>query len=74
MPQFKRIQYHQYGGPELLRLESVDVPTPGKGEVLVRVRAAAANPIDWRVRRFSATFQRPDVARSEDAAARRSAA
>jgi len=50
MPQFKRIQYHQYGGPELLRLESADVPTPGKGEVLVRVRAAAANPIDWRVR------------------------
>jgi NADPH:quinone reductase-like Zn-dependent oxidoreductase len=50
MPQFKRIQYHQYGGPELLRLESVDVPAPGKGEVLVRVRAAAANPIDWRVR------------------------
>jgi NADPH:quinone reductase-like Zn-dependent oxidoreductase len=50
MPQFKRIQYHRYGGPELLRLESVDVPTPGKGEVLVRVRVAAANPIDWRVR------------------------
>lgn len=50
MPQFKRIQYHQYGGPELLRLESVDVPTPGKGEVRVRVRAAAANPIDWRLR------------------------
>lgn len=50
MPQFKRIQYHQYGGPELLRLESVDVPTPGKGDVLVRVRAAAANPLDWRVR------------------------
>lgn len=54
MPQFKRIQYHQYGGPELLRLESVDIPTPGKGEVLVRVRAAAANPIDWRVRRGDA--------------------
>jgi NADPH:quinone reductase-like Zn-dependent oxidoreductase len=50
MPQFQRIQYHQYGGPELLRLESADVPTPGKGEVLVRVRAAAANPIDWRIR------------------------
>jgi NADPH:quinone reductase-like Zn-dependent oxidoreductase len=50
MPQFKRIQYHQYGGPKRMRLESADVPVPGKGEVLVRVRAAAANPIDWRVR------------------------
>lgn len=50
MPQFKRIQYHRYGGPDQLRLESAEVPAPGGAEVLVRVRAAAANPIDWRVR------------------------
>jgi NADPH:quinone reductase-like Zn-dependent oxidoreductase len=46
----KRIQYHQYGGPELMRFEDFEPARPGAGEVLVRVRAAAANPYDWKVR------------------------
>ena len=39
------------GGPEVLKIEDVDVPRPGDGEVLVRVNAASVNPIDWKVRR-----------------------
>ncbi|MDR7280252.1 NADP-dependent oxidoreductase [Catenuloplanes atrovinosus] len=46
----KRVQYHQYGGPEVLRLEDFTPARPGPGEVLVRVRAAAANPMDWKIR------------------------
>ena len=46
----KRIQYHEYGGPEVMRLEDFEPGRPGSGEVLVRVRAAAANPYDWKVR------------------------
>jgi NADPH:quinone reductase-like Zn-dependent oxidoreductase len=46
----KRIQYHRYGGPEVMRLENFELPRPGKGEVLVRVMAAAANPMDWKIR------------------------
>ncbi|MEU5090935.1 NADP-dependent oxidoreductase [Streptomyces sp. NPDC021356] len=46
----KRIQYHQYGGPEVMRLEDFEPTRPGSGEVLVRVRAAAANPMDWGIR------------------------
>ncbi|SEF24449.1 NADPH:quinone reductase [Amycolatopsis pretoriensis] len=46
----KRIQYHQYGGPDVLRLEDCSPPAPGPGEVLVHVRAAAANPMDWKIR------------------------
>lgn len=38
-----------YGGPEVLALESVAVPAPGPGEVVVDVRAAALNPIDWKL-------------------------
>ena len=40
----RSIQYHQYGGPELMRLEEVEPGSPGNGQMLVRVRAAAANP------------------------------
>jgi NADPH:quinone reductase-like Zn-dependent oxidoreductase len=39
------------GGPEVLRVEDVAQPEPGDGEVLVRVRAASINPIDWKQRR-----------------------
>jgi NADPH:quinone reductase-like Zn-dependent oxidoreductase len=46
----QRIQYDKYGGPELMRLEEAEPPAPGKGRVLVRVRAAAANPMDWKMR------------------------
>lgn len=45
-----RIQYHRYGGPEEMRLETAPIPEPGRGQVRVRVRAAAANPADYKVR------------------------
>ncbi|WP_370677290.1 NAD(P)-dependent alcohol dehydrogenase [Pleomorphomonas sp. PLEO] len=46
----QRIQYHRYGGPEVMRLEAYDLPAPGKGELLVRVKAASINPLDWKLR------------------------
>ncbi|SFD22782.1 NAD(P)-dependent alcohol dehydrogenase [Collimonas sp. OK412] len=46
----KRIQYNKYGGPELMRLDDFEVATPGKGEVAVKVKFAAINPIDWKLR------------------------
>jgi NADPH:quinone reductase-like Zn-dependent oxidoreductase len=50
MPTMKRVQYHRYGGPGLMRLEAVEMPAPGKGQVLVRVLAASVNAIDWHIR------------------------
>jgi NADPH:quinone reductase-like Zn-dependent oxidoreductase len=46
----KRIQYHRYGGPEVMRLEEFVPAAPRGHQVLVRVRAAAANPMDWMIR------------------------
>jgi NADPH:quinone reductase-like Zn-dependent oxidoreductase len=46
----KRIQYSKYGGPDLMRLEEFELATPGKGEVAVKIKFAAINPIDWKVR------------------------
>ncbi|MGI5254576.1 NAD(P)-dependent alcohol dehydrogenase [Actinacidiphila glaucinigra] len=40
-----------FGPPEVLRLQEVDRPEPGAGEVVVRVRAAALNPYDWHMMR-----------------------
>ena len=42
----KVIRVHQFGGPEVLRLEDVSVPTPGPGQVLVRVHAIGVNPVE----------------------------
>jgi len=47
----KRVQYHRYGGPDVLSLDEAPTPAPGRGQVLVRVRAAAANAMDWKIRR-----------------------
>jgi NADPH:quinone reductase-like Zn-dependent oxidoreductase len=40
-----------YGGVERLELREIDPPEPGSGQLLVRVRAAGVNPIDWKIRR-----------------------
>jgi len=46
----KRIQHHAYGGPNTMQLEDFELETPGKGQVAVKVKFAAINPIDWKVR------------------------
>jgi len=42
---------NQYGGPELLTLEDLPVPTPSSGEVLIQVHAVSVNPVDFKRRR-----------------------
>jgi NADPH:quinone reductase-like Zn-dependent oxidoreductase len=46
----KAVVFSEYGGPEVLRVADVDEPHPGPRQVRVAVRAAALNPIDWKMR------------------------
>jgi NADPH:quinone reductase-like Zn-dependent oxidoreductase len=39
-----------YGGADVVRLGNVETPRPGPREILVAVRAASVNPIDWKLR------------------------
>ena len=40
------VRIHEFGGPEALRLDSIDLPAPGPGEVLVRQSFAGVNYVD----------------------------
>lgn len=46
----KSILYDRWGGPEVLRLGDVAEPVAGPDELVVRVRAASLNPLDWKIR------------------------
>jgi NADPH2:quinone reductase len=46
----KAIRVHEFGGPEVLKLESVPDPQPEAGQVAVRIHAAGVNPVEAYVR------------------------
>jgi len=50
--------YRRYGEPDVLELEEVEKPTPGDEEVVLRVCAAALNPLDWRIMKGKPYFFR----------------
>ena len=55
------VVYCEYGSPEVLTLESIDRPVPNDTQVLVRVRAAAVNPLDWHYMRGTPYIARLDM-------------
>ena len=52
----KAIVVHEFGGPDVMKLEDIPVPAPGPGQLLVRVAAVGVNPVDGYIR--SGTYAR----------------
>ena len=46
----KAIRIHEFGGPEVLKIEDVEKPSPAAGEVLIKVYATSINPVDSKIR------------------------
>jgi NADPH:quinone reductase-like Zn-dependent oxidoreductase len=45
----KAVRFSEYGDAGVLRVKEVPDPEPGEGQLLLRVRAAGVNPIDWKI-------------------------
>ena len=54
----RAITYAEYGPPEVLRFTEVEKPAPKDDEVLIRIRAASVNPLDWHFMRGEPFFVR----------------
>ncbi|MBB3657506.1 NADPH:quinone reductase-like Zn-dependent oxidoreductase [Rhizobium sp. BK650] len=46
----RAVRIHRFGGPEVLKIETVDEPIPAGHEVVIRVLAASVNPVDAKIR------------------------
>ena len=50
MTTMKAVRIHSYGGPEVLAYEDAPRPVLHDDDLLIRVRAAGVNPVDWKIR------------------------
>ncbi len=61
----KAIVYTSYGSPSVLKLEEIEKPTARDNEVLIKVRAASVNPLDWHFMRGQPYLLRLGIGLSE---------
>ena len=46
----KAVQINRFGDRSVLELNDIEIPTPTVNEVLIKVKSAAVNPVDWKIR------------------------
>jgi NADPH:quinone reductase len=46
----KAIRVRELGAPAVMKVENIEAPPPGRGQVLVRIHAAGVNPVDTYIR------------------------
>jgi NADPH:quinone reductase-like Zn-dependent oxidoreductase len=57
----RAITYTEYGSPDVIQFTEAAKPTPKDNEVLIKVRAASLNALDWRIMRGKPVFIRPMI-------------
>jgi len=60
----KAVVINEYGGNDVVELVNIDRPEPKAGEMLVKVRTAGVNPIDWKIRSRRRAAHGHDLAHS----------
>lgn len=58
-PRIKAFVYHEFGSPDVLRLEEVEKPVPTDNQLLIKVRAVSVNPLDWHFMEGTPYIGRP---------------
>jgi len=46
----RKVRIHRFGGPEVLRIDELEPSMPDALQVLVGVKAASVNPVDYKIR------------------------
>src|SRR5262245_53060917 len=57
----KAVFFREFGGPEVLQVGEMPKPVPGADQVLVKVKAASVNPVDFKDRQYSGNWAKVPV-------------
>ena len=50
MAMMEVVMIDTFGSREVMKFRNIPIPTPGPNEILLKVKAASINPIDWKIR------------------------
>jgi NADPH:quinone reductase-like Zn-dependent oxidoreductase len=50
MTRMEVVRIDAFGSREVMQFRKLSVPTPGPNEILLKVKAASINPVDWKIR------------------------